>query len=187
MKRERDPTREEFERFLAWLDSDPAEAELKYNRVKIRLTQIFVSRGCIDAETLSDEVMNRVMVRILEVRERFGDAIRCCVGFVEFVYQEYRRDQRKQRDAKPPPNPPDKDEQERLEREDECLTECLGELPQRERDLVVRYFQGEKRVKISGRQKLAADLTLTGNALRIQAHRLRKKLRLCLKTCLDQA
>ncbi len=186
MKRERDPTPEEFEMFLTWLDSDRDEAACKYNTIKIRLVQLFVSRGCIDAEALGDEVLNRVMVRVLEVREKYSDPLRCCVGFVEFVYQEYRRDELKQQKTNPPPEPPDKEELERREREDECLTQCLGELPQRDRDLVVRYFQGEKRVKISGRQKLAAEWTLTSNALRIKAHRLRKRVLLCLNTCLEQ-
>ena len=186
MRRERDPTPEEFEMFLAWLDSNRDEAACKYNRIKLRLVQLFVSRGCIDAEALCDEVLNRVMVRIVEVKEKYGDALRCCVGFVEFIYQEYRREQLKKQKLQPPPDPPTKDEQDRREREDECLSECLGELPKRERDLVERYFQGEKRAKISGRQKLAAEWTLTGNALRIKAHRLRRKVLLCLKMCLDE-
>lgn len=186
MKKERDPTPEEFEMFLAWLDSDRDESACKYNRIKSRLVQLFMSRGCIDAEALCDEVLNRVMVRIVEVKGRYGDPIRCCVGFVEFVYQEYRRNELKKQKAPPPPEPPTKGELDRREKEDECLTECLGELPKRDRELVERYFQGEKRVKISGRQKLAAEWTLTGNALRIKAHRLRRKVLLCLHACLEE-
>jgi len=183
MKKERPPTGEEFEMFLAWLDSDANEAGNKYRVIESRLIQIFVSRGCVDAEALADEVINRVSVRILEVREKYSEPLRCCVGFVENVFREFLREEIKKREAKPPPPPRPTEE---LEKEDKCLKECMGELPQRERDLVKRYFQGEKRVKISGRQKLAAELRLTANALRIQAHRLRRKLRICLKACIEE-
>jgi RNA polymerase sigma factor (sigma-70 family) len=183
MKKERPPTCEEFEMFLAWLDSDSQKAGDKYRIIETRLIQIFVSRGCVDAEALADEVFNRVAVRILEVRGKYSDPLRCCLGFVENVFREYLREEIKKRDAQPPPPPRPPDE---LEKEDNCLKECMGELPQRERDLVKRYFQGEKRVKISGREKLAAELRLTANALRIQAHRLRRKLRICLKACLEE-
>ena len=44
MKRERDPTREEFEKFLAWLDADPDEAAQEFDRIHMRLIQIFIAR-----------------------------------------------------------------------------------------------------------------------------------------------
>jgi hypothetical protein len=185
MKRERDPTPEEFEEFLAWLDSDRDEAGCKFGRIQTRLIQVFISRGCIDAEVLADEVVNRVTVRIEKVKENYMDPIRCCVGFVDNVHREYLRDERRKSDAVWPPSTPGSTDE--LEREDACLNECLDRLERSERELVKRYFEGEKQVRISGRQKLAVERGLTPNALRLQAHKLRKNLRLCLRTCLDQA
>ena len=183
MKREREPTREEFDKLLLWLDPNCDEAGNKLNLFHRRLTKIFISRGCVDAETLADEVVNRVAVRIDTVRNSYSDPLRCFIGFLGKVYKEYLRELLKESQSRPPepPRPP-----EELEREDECLQKCLAELNPHERNVVVRYFQGEKRQRIIERQKLAAELNLTANALRIQAHRLRKRTIQCLLRCLDE-
>jgi DNA-directed RNA polymerase specialized sigma24 family protein len=183
MKRERDPTPEEFEKFLSWLDSDRDAAGRRLQLIQSRLIQIFTSRGCVDAESLADEVLNRVAVRIETVIVNYSDPLRCCVGFVDNVFREYLREQQKKEKAQPPPEPRPSEE---LEREDKCLKQCLGELTEPERGLFVHYFKGEKRARIDARKKLAVDLSLTGNALRIQAFRLRKGLRQCMTACLSQ-
>lgn len=182
MKRERAPTPAEYAKLLNWLDPDREKAGEKLRVIHTRLTQIFTSRRCIDAETLADEVQNRVAVRIDTVRQTFPDPLRCCIGFVGNVYKEYLKEERNKRDAKPPPQPRPA---EVLEREDSCLRECLKTLSDRDRELVVRYFGGEGKKK-ENRKKLAEEFRLTANALRIQAHRSRKKLLLCLQSCLDE-
>ena len=181
MKRERDPTAEEFEKLLAWFGSDHDEAGRQYKLIYTRLVRVFTSRGCIDSGVLADEVMNRVAVRIDTVIENYTDPIRCCLGFIEHVYQEDLRDQKKRATATipPPPRPP-----EELEREDVCLKGCLESLTTPERELFERYFQGERRIRINNRKKLAAQLMLTANALRIRAYHLRKELHECLTRCL---
>ena len=184
MKRERDPNREELEKFLDWLDADPDEAALKFDRVQNRLIHIFISRGCVDAEVLADEVLNRVCVRIDQVKIKYTDPLRCCVGFVDNVHREYLREQRKWDDPICPPQPRPPIE---LEIEDTCLDECLAKFPKLDRELVERYFHGEKSVRISGRKKLAVERKLTSNALRIQAFKLRKKFVLCFNTCVERA
>jgi DNA-directed RNA polymerase specialized sigma24 family protein len=161
-----------------------------YATVHHRLTRFFISRGCVDAEMLADEVMNRVAVRIDKVVKTYaGDPIKCLLGFAENVYREYLRDEPPRPDDDPAvqPSPPD-DEQEhkKREQEDECLTRCMGELTSAEGDLFRRYFREEKRAKIDARKKLAAELQLTANALRIKAHRIRRRLRTCMESCLDE-
>lgn len=183
MKRERDPTPEEFEKFLAWLDPDPDEAARKFERIRARLIQIFIARGCIDAEALADEVLNRVCVRIDQIKLNYADPLRCCVGFVDNVHREYLREQRKWDEAIFPPSPRPQLE---LEIEDTCLNECLDQLPKSDRELVERYFQGEKSVRIAGRKKLAAERMLTSNALRIQAFKHRKKFVMCFSACVER-
>ena len=183
MKRERDPTPEEFAKFLAWIDADPEEAGRKLNLIHARLTRMFISRGCIDAERLADEAINRVTVRIDEVRETYTDPVRCCHGFADNVYFEYLRELRNFEQAKPPPGPRPAAE---LEREDVCLRVCLNKLTEPERDLFTRYFQGQGRERIEARKRLADEYGLTPNALRIRAHHIRKKLRQCLEECLGE-
>lgn len=180
MKRERDPTPEEFEKLLAWLDPDENKAGLLYTQIQNRLTKVFAARGCIDPETLGEEVLNRVCVRIDTVKKNYSDPLRCCLGFVDNVFKEYWREQKRIRDAEPPPPPPTPDE---LEKEASCLEQCLGLLDETDRDIIKRYFDGEKRVRINNRKQLAAELGKTANALRIQAFKLRKELNQCLQNC----
>jgi RNA polymerase sigma factor (sigma-70 family) len=190
MKSERDPTPEEFDKLLAWLAADRDEAGRKYETIRNRLIRILVTRGCFDAERLTDEVMNRVAVRVDKVVTSYqGDPIRCFHGFAEKVYLEYVRDQREQPLSEPSSQaaPPDTQrEREELEQEDACLTQCIGELTVPNGELFRRYFQYEKRAKINARKSLAAELRLTDNALRIKAHRIRGRLRQCMSMCLER-
>lgn len=183
MKRERDPTSEEFGKLLAWFDPDPDEAGCKFNVLHARLIKIFAARGCADPASLADEVVNRVAVRIDTALQNYPDPLRCCVGFVENVYREDLRDRQKQLTAKEPPPPTSPD---RLEKENICLEQCLENLTRPERDLFVRYFGGEKRARIDARKRLAVALQITANALRIRAHHLRAEMHLCLVKCLSQ-
>lgn len=179
MKKERDPTPEELEKLLAWFDSDPEKAAVKFQSINARLIRVFAARGCVDADSLADEVMNRVAVRIDTVIMKYRDAVRCCLAFIDNVYHEWYRDQCRKANAKPPPSPRPAEE---LEREDECLKQCLGTITKPERNLFERYFQSDKHIE--PRRKLASELALTANALRVRAHKIRKKLRQCLVECL---
>jgi hypothetical protein len=183
MKRQRHPTPEEFKKLLDWLDANPDEAGRTFNLIHSRLIRIFAARGCIDAESLAEEVSNRVAVRIDQVVKNYSDPLRCCLGFVENVYREDLRDQQKRLTAQELllPRPA-----EELEMEDECLEQCLRNLTQVDRDLFERYFQGEKRARINRRKKLAAELEITANALRIRAFHLRKEMHQCIIMCLDK-
>ena len=182
MKKERDPTSEDFEKLLAWLDHERDEAGGKLEQIQSRLIKVFASRGCIDSASLADEVINRVAVRIDSVRQNYDDPLRCCLGFVGNVHLEYLREQQKiaNLDQLPDPRP-----SEVLEKEDQCLTQCMNTLTEPDRDFFARYFRGEKRARINSRKKLASELTLTTNALRVRAYKLRKRLHRCLVECLD--
>jgi len=189
MKRERDPTPEEFDRLLTWLDADRDEAGRKYSIILYRLIRIYISRGCIEAESLADEVMNRIAVRIDKLVTTYEDPIKCFHGFADKVYQEYLRDQRPLplNESPYPPFPPDDERtREELELEDNCLTQCMGELSEPDNELFRRYFQDEERAKINARKKLAGELRLSANALRIKAHRLRRQLHQCMELCLQR-
>jgi len=184
MKRERDPTAEEFDKLLGWIDHDRDTAGQKLQLIQSRITRIFISRGCVDAESLTDEVSNRVAVRVDKIIQTYPSPVQCLLGFVDNVYQEYLREERKKSNATAPPHPRPAPV---LESEDKCLAECMGTLQTTDRDLFSRYFGIDTRIKIPGRKALAEELNLTPNALRIQAHRLRKKLLDCLQICLERS
>ena len=183
MKKERTPTQEEFDKFLLWFHSDRNTAGGDLVKISCRLNQIFTARAGIDADELANEVINRVAVRIDTCAGKYPSAAYCCLAFVDNVYREWLRDQIVKNNAREPlkPRPP-----EELEQEDRCLTQCLGTLEPRDRNLFVRYFEGEGRPRIDARDKLAEEWGLTPNALRIKAHRLRKRMRLCIEECLAQ-
>ena len=183
MKRERSPTPEEFEKLLTWLNSDRDEAGRIFNLINERLIKLFASRGCVDAEALADEVINRVAVRIDKVKQSYDDPIRCFIGFVEHVDREYKREAQKLQSLIEPQRRPS----EELEREDRCLEKCLESLAKPQRRLFENYFQGEKRARINRRKELATEFVLTSNALRIRAFHLRRELHECITLCLQES
>jgi DNA-directed RNA polymerase specialized sigma24 family protein len=64
-----------------------------------------------------------------------------------------------------------------------CLDQCTEKLDPKHRELIVRYYYGERRIKIDNRLALAKQLGLTVNALSIRACRIRDKLEVCVKEC----
>jgi hypothetical protein len=181
MKKERPPTREEFDKLLLWFHSDRNTAGENLTKIHNRLIQIYTARQCVDADELAYEVINRVAVRIDTVVDTYSSAAQCCLAFVENVHREWLREQKTRVNTPDPPKPRSAEE---LEREDRCLTKCLGTLEERDSYLFVRYFAGEGRARIDARDKLAEEFRLTANALRIKAHRLKKRLRVCIDECL---
>lgn len=79
------------------------------------------------------------------------------------------------------------DDTEDIEREYECLERCMQKLTPDNRQLVLQYYQEEKRAKIDHRRQLAEQLGIALNALRIRAHRIRASLQECVQTCLREA
>lgn len=190
MKREREPTQEELDKLLAWLDLDRDAAAAKYETIRNGLIRFFLFRECFDSDTLADEVINRVAVRIHKVIENFSEPAKCFHGFAGNVYRECLPDRAIQNGTDPSvlPDPPDDEEEnKRLELEDECLNRCMGKLTTADNYLFRRYFQELTPEKIKIRKKLAAELRLTGNALAIKVGRIRKRLRECMKECLAEA
>jgi DNA-directed RNA polymerase specialized sigma24 family protein len=55
------------------------------------------------------------------------------------------------------------------------------------RDMVLRYYQENKQAKIDHRKKLAEEMGIAVNALRIRAHRIRVSLEQCIDECLTSA
>ncbi|HEY6232589.1 MAG TPA: hypothetical protein VIW64_15100 [Pyrinomonadaceae bacterium] len=180
MKRERDPTSEEFQKLLHWLASSGTDYEIMHRR----LVKILLTKQCFDAEALADEVMNRVAVRIDDVVSRYTDPPRCLQGFEKNVYREALEDRMKLVHVDPPPPKPEPDDERELK--DRCLTHCLGELDPAEADLFRGYFPPPGVSPKKARRELAAKLKLSANALRIKAHRVRKILRLCMESCVEE-
>ena len=73
------------------------------------------------------------------------------------------------------------------ETRDQCLDECLtAKLADDERELILEYYRGERTAKIEHRKRLAAARKKHLNALRIETHRIRQKLRPCISDCMER-
>ena len=95
-------SQEDFDALLAWLDSDRERAGIKYEQIRSSLIKIFTGRGCLDAEELADETINRVTRKIKDIKSEFrGDPALYFFGVAKMLLLEYKR-------RKPPQNPPDR-------------------------------------------------------------------------------
>lgn len=172
-------SQEVFDAFLDWLSVDREQAGKKYEEIRRKLIKIFTCRGCTVAEDLADETINRVTRKVQEIKDTYvGDPAHYFYGVAHNVHLEYLR---KRAEAVPPPPPQPSDD---IEPEYECLEQCMQTLPPQNRELVLQYYQEEKRAKIDHRRKLAQSLGIELNALRIRAHRIRASLQDCMRQCL---
>jgi RNA polymerase sigma factor (sigma-70 family) len=175
-------TQESFEALLFWLDPERDKAGEKYEAIRLRLIKIFTCRGCIEPEELADETINRVSKKLKDIESSFvGDPARYFYGVANKVHLEYLR--RRLPPAQPPPSEP---EDEEIERNYACLERCIEKLTPHNRQLVLEYYQDERRAKIDHRKQLAERLGIAMNALRIRAHRIRTILQECVTSCLQE-
>ena len=168
--------KQEFEKFLAWLDPDRDHAAAKHEEIRQRLCKLFVCRACPVAEELADETIDRVIAKIDGLAKTYvGDPRAYFYGVGRNVYLEWTR-----RPSIPPPQPLPGTDPAGDDIEYESLEECLGRLPQKDRDLIVEYYQDEKQAKIDHRKGLAERLGITLNTLRIRVYRIRARLEECI-------
>jgi DNA-directed RNA polymerase specialized sigma24 family protein len=176
-----------FDKFLACLDPDRDSAGERYLQLRHSLLRILEWKGSRTPEELADEIVNRVC-RKIEEGERIDDIFKYCHAVLNFVFLESLK--------KPGLNLEQEGDDEHsfsqiaapeLEEEDErmaCLERCLSKLPAENRDLIVRYYEGDQRAKIENRKQLAAELEISAHNLEVRASRIREKLQDCVGDCL---
>lgn len=173
-------TQELFEELLGWLDPDREIAGQKYEDIRRGLIKIFVNNGRNSVEDLADETINRVATKLNQIKDNYqGDHSLYFYGVAKKIVHEDRR--------RPPVSLPipawNSDD---IETEYECLERCLQQLTRENRELILQYYQDEKREKIDHRRILADKRGIALNALRIRAFRIRNSLELCVRKCLLQ-
>ncbi|HEY4591603.1 MAG TPA: RNA polymerase sigma factor [Thermoanaerobaculia bacterium] len=180
-------TPEAFEALLRQLAPDRERAGELYETIRHKLVRLFEWRGCAAPEDLADVTFNRVARRLAEgVGLRSNDPYGYFCGVAHLVYKEVLRQAAREHrvltsgDWPPPAAEEDEPSDARLE----CLRRCLAELPPDQRDLVLRYHQGEHNIR--NRQQLAREAGIPMNALRIRVHRVRRKLESCVHACLGR-
>jgi len=170
-------TQELFEDLLAWLDPDREVAGQKYENIRRGLIKIFVINGRHSVEDLADEAINRVANKLNQIKDDYqGDPALYFYGVAKKLVHEDRKRTRT-------PVPALTWDADDVDPEYECLEKCLEQLTNRNRDLVLQYYQEEKKAKIDNRRVLADKMGIALNALRIRAYRIRNSLELCVRTC----
>jgi DNA-directed RNA polymerase specialized sigma24 family protein len=186
LKKDWVPTSDAFRHLLTWLDDGVDSGGEKYLEIQRRLVWYFDRKGCLPAEELADETLNRV-ARRLEEEGRVADAPpRYCYIVARFVFLEHLRSGERRH----APVPTDLQtataadavslvDEKRLE----CLERCLGRLAAADRELILEYYRGDQGARIAHRRQMAAGLGITANALSIRASRIRYKLEGCVRKC----
>jgi DNA-directed RNA polymerase specialized sigma24 family protein len=184
-------TPEAFAGLLAALDPDPESAGAKYERIRGGLLCFFEWRGAPYPEEHADDTLNRV-ARKLGEGNRVDDPFTYVYGVARLVLVEaFKRRGRERAAMAQLPSPAAAAEREpepdAATRRFDCLDRCLEELPDDGRGLLTEYYQGDKRVKIEARARLAERLGIAPNALRLRASRLRQRLEGCVDECMSRA
>jgi DNA-directed RNA polymerase specialized sigma24 family protein len=170
---------EDLDRLLSWLDPEPEQAGLTYEKIRWRLVAILASRGCTCPEELADETIDRVARRVLDIRDSYvGDRAIYFLGVMNNVHHEYLK-----RPAMPRPPEPD-DDVEAKENTHLCLEKCLDKLSPNSRRMIEQYYAEDRRAKIDLRKRIAAELGIGLGTLRLRALRIRDKLQMCIEQCL---
>ena len=180
MTKDLELTQEQFDRLLEWLDPDRDRAAARYALIQLRLIRFFASRGCVDAENLADKTINVVASKVEELAEYVGDRSLYFHGVAKNIHRQKLRnltDESLTDSTIQPPVPPEP-EPDLVET---FLDECISDLDGEEQSLVLRYHEGDKQEKIRLRKKLAREIGITLNALRIKMYRLHLRLRKCIE------
>jgi DNA-directed RNA polymerase specialized sigma24 family protein len=179
-------SQDKFDKMLVWLDQNRDVAGQKYEHIRRSLIRIFSWNHCSTAEDLADEVVDVVVRRIdwlVEFYEGVPDLYFYGVG--RTLLKVHFRDSSLRSPL--PEDVVDESGQGQVERSelfDRYLRECMRELKSDDAQLIVGYYQGDKREKIDNRKGLAAGLA--PNTVRVKVHRIRKALEKCIERHLKQ-
>ena len=157
--------------------------------MRSRIVTYFDRKNCANPEDLADEVLNRVSRRLEEEGTIETESpAKYCYTVARFVFMEQLRSPSAREvgveELTLSAAPSDQDEAVQREMTFECLEHCASALDNEQREMITRYYAGEKGVKIANRKRMAEEMGISLNALGIRAFRTREKLEGCLTRCL---
>lgn len=193
-------TQEALDRLLRYLNADRETAANQFEVIRTKLIIFFECRGCPNPEDYADITIYRVARILIEgIEIRTTNPLSFIRGVAHKVLQESWEDPSLKfiplddpsisRHISQDPVEAELQESQRLQHEQEleCLERCLKSIPFKNRNLILRYYQGETSVKIKNRKQLAAQIGITMNALALKALRIREKLEACVSNCVKQS
>ena len=175
---------ESFDRLLKWLDSDRERAAEKFEVIRKSLIQIFIWKRCSEAESLADETLDRVMLRVSKLEETDeANPIAYIHAIAKQVLAEHKRAGSVQLETSVREIPKTTDiENEKMYG---CFERCLSNLSPSSRNLISDYYSEEHTKKLSDRKDLAEKFGVSHNQLRVRMYRIRKTLQACIQTCME--
>lgn len=182
---------EDFDALLGWLSDNREEAGEQYEMVRQCLIRFFRFRGCADLETLADETINRVALKVSALD--FSKNVKTITYFYGFASNVYLENLRTRQNREIQLESPDfsgsrnfRTLAESSDIECDCLENCLTKLPREESALVTQYYCKDKSEKFEMRRKLAEAMNLKMPALHTKIFRIRSVLRECIEGCLKE-
>ena len=160
-----------------------------YQLVRMKLIKFLEWQKCVAAEELTDETIDRVAKKVGQ-GQQIENLMGYFYGVARLVLKEYERAQlRHQRAVATLPRSTEEvdDDKEAAIPRLECSKNCLEELPETDRDLIVAYCRPDGRPKTERRQDLATKLGIKRENLRLRAFRIREKLDKCVADCLNKS
>jgi DNA-directed RNA polymerase specialized sigma24 family protein len=197
-KKDWELSQDAFDTLLARLDPDRERAAALYEHIRRALITFFECRGSRTADEHADTTINRAARRLIEGTEiHTGNPASYFYGVAKNVLREswdaaargtsQLDTEAAEQIAIDPHRLHDELAARRLrERRLECLERCLSGLSGDHQSLINEYYQGETRLKIANRKRLADRLGIPINALRIRVLRLRERLEGCVARCLER-
>lgn len=179
-------TPETFSLLLLRLDPDQEQAAEKYEELRRKLIRFFEWRGAPFPEEHADEVFDRLAKRIaagvsVQNVASYGYEIGRLVLLETLKANDKRRGSLEEANVEVVVET--NDDAKEKEIRFACLDDCLRSLPENGSELIVEYYQDERRDRIERRKALATRLGLQREALANRAQRLRDKLEHCVTRC----
>jgi len=191
MKKDFTLQQKDFDALLGWLSANREEAGRQYERIREGLIRIFRFRGCADPETLADETINRVALKVSTFdSSKNVKTITYFYGFASNIYLEYLRTV-KSREVQLETDYL-LDTQSFAVTDDssitecDCLENCLTKLSREESNLIIQYYERDKSEKFDWRREIAERMNLKMPALHTRVFRIRSLLRECIEECLRE-
>lgn len=184
------------DKLLRYFDSDPVIAGKELLRCRQALIRRFAVERRHDAEDLASKTLERVVEAIEKNPDRVITNIWAFIsGFARNIIHETHRSPVQKEvslDDLAATQEPRTSSLEELElafsREEDlwsCFKQCIDELPESERDTLLRYYDTELHEKLKKvRELMALSMGLTSAQLRKHTFNLRSELEACIKDCL---
>lgn len=169
-----------LEHLLAAFAQDRDEAAHRLGATRERLEKYFAWERIPEPDELAWQCLTRVAQK-LAAGLQVDNIEAYLYGVARLMLQEARAElaRTQKRLAQFPPTPlPDAD----IEAKAAALEACLAKLNQADRNLILRYYEGETATRIHNRKIIASELNLSLNALRNKALRLRTLLERCFRS-----